>query len=137
MNEFPRIGVGICIIKDGMVLMGQRINAHGNGTWAFPGGHLEFGETLTECAQREVLEETGLRIANVRRGPYVEDIFHRENKHYITIIMIADYIAGEPVVLEPHKCLQWDWFTLHNLPQPLFLTFENLTRDNINLLEYW
>jgi 8-oxo-dGTP diphosphatase len=135
-QPMPRIGVGVCIIHNSLILMGKRLNAHGNGTWAFPGGHLEFGESLTECARREVLEETGLTITNIRRGPYVEDIFHAENKHYITIIMMADYVSGQPMILEPHKCEQWEWFDWNALPQPLFLTFASLEKAEINLRDY-
>lgn len=132
----PKIGVGVCVIKDGRVLMGKRLNAHGAGNWAFPGGHLEFGETLAQCAAREVAEETGLKITNVRRGPYTEDIFVAENKHYITIIILADYVSGTPHVLEPDKCQEWGWFDWNDLPQPLFLTFENLAKNNIRLADY-
>lgn len=133
----PRIGVGVCIVKDNCVLMGKRINSHGDGQWAFPGGHLEFGESLIECAAREVAEETGLQVTNIRKGPITEDLFVAENKHYITIIMIADYVSGTPTLLEPHKCEQWRWFPLNALPQPLFVTFENLTKNKIKLEKYF
>lgn len=137
MKERPKVGVGVCIVKEGKVLLGKRINAHGHGTWAFPGGHLEFGETAIECARREVAEETGMQIANIRRGPYTEDLYLAENKHYITLILIADWLAGEPIVLEPQKCERWDWFEWNNLPQPLFKTFANLAENNIQLAEYY
>lgn len=136
MNNVPRIGVGVCLLKDNKVLLGKRINAHGQGTWAFPGGHLEFGETVTQCAAREVEEETGMRIANIRRGPFTEDFFLAEGRHYITIIMIADWHAGEPELREPHKCEQWGWFEWDLLPEPLFPTFGNLAKANINLKNY-
>lgn len=137
MNTVPRIGVGVCVVKDGRVLLGKRLNAHGQGTWAFPGGHLEFSETLAECAAREIAEETGMKIAHIRRGPYTEDFFLDQGKHYITIIMVADWASGEPQVLEPHKCEQWAWFDLNELPQPLFPTFGNLAKAEINLKSYW
>ncbi len=137
MNERPKVGVGVCIVKDNKVLLGKRLNSHGQGLWAFPGGHLEFGESLAECAHREVAEETGLVIGNIRRGPYTEDFFAVENKHYITIIMVADYVSGIATVLEPHKCEQWQWFSLDQLPQPLFHTFGNLNRNNINLAAFF
>ena len=54
-----RVGVGVIIVRDGNVLLGERAGSHGAGTWALPGGHLEFGETVADCARREVLEETG------------------------------------------------------------------------------
>ncbi len=136
MKERPKIGVGVCILKDGKVLLGKRLNSHGQGTWAFPGGHLEFGETVSECAQREVAEETGIQITNIRRGPYVEDFFLAENKHYITLIIMADWRAGDPVVLEPNKCEQWQWFEWDDLPQPLFRTFTSLAENKIRLQDY-
>ncbi|KAF7932119.1 uncharacterized protein EAE97_009140 [Botrytis byssoidea] len=67
----PRIGVGIFLLHpthpsftpaSPIFLMGQRLGSHGAGLWAHPGGHLEFGEELEECAIREVEEETGLRL---------------------------------------------------------------------------
>ncbi len=54
--ERPKVGVGVIVVKEGKVLLLQRKNSHGSGTWCFPGGHLEYGESLEECAKREVLE---------------------------------------------------------------------------------
>ena len=41
-------------------------------------------------------------------------------KHYVDIGVIADWKSGEPHVLEPEKCEGWDWYSLDNLPMPLF-----------------
>lgn len=126
VDQRPKVGVGIFIIKNGRVLLGKRKNAHGDGTWAPPGGHLEFGETLEQCADREVKEETGLTIKNIRPGSFTNDIFEKENKHYITIYMLADYVKGVEQVLEPDRCIEWKWFTWGDFPEPLFLCFQNL-----------
>lgn len=90
LTERPKIGVGVCVIKDGAVLLGQRLNAHGEGSWSFPGGHLEFGETWSACAEREVKEETGLTIGNITFANVTNDIFKAENKHYITLQFICE-----------------------------------------------
>ena len=60
MDNRPKIGFGVIVIKDNKVLLGKRKNAHGEGFWCFPGGHLEFNEEIGDCAVREVKEETGI-----------------------------------------------------------------------------
>ncbi len=125
----PRIGVGVIVVKNNTVLIGKRINAHGEGTWAFPGGHLEFFEDIEHCARREVMEETGLEIKNVSFATITNDLFLQEQKHYITIFMHSLYISGEPQLLEPHKCAEWVWATWESLPEPLFLTMQNLKKQ--------
>ena len=56
MEQRPKIGVGVIVNKDNKVLLLQRKNAHGEGTWCFPGGHLEFNEEIEDCVKREVEE---------------------------------------------------------------------------------
>ena len=131
-SKRPKVGVGVAVIKDGKVLLGKRKNAHGEGTWSFPGGHLEYQETWADCAIRETLEETGLSIKNVRFGTVTNDIFYKEQKHYVTIIMLSDYESGELRLMEPEKCEKWEWFTWDNLPDALFVSIENLLKDNYN-----
>ncbi len=131
----PQVGVGVIIIKDGKVLLGKRKNAHGEGCWSFPGGHLEFNESWEDCAFRETMEETGITIKNIRFGTVTNDVFQVENKHYITIFMLADYDSGEVKIMEPEKCEQWGWFEWDNLPQPLFLPIQNLQKINYNPLD--
>lgn len=128
MEKNTRVGVGVIIMRDGKVLLGKRKNAHGEGTWGFPGGHLEFTETPEECAIRETLEETGLQVTSVKRGPYTDDYHSVEKKHYITLMMIA-HCEGEPELKEPHKCESWEWHEWQNLPNPLFLSVSNLIKN--------
>ncbi|PIT90194.1 MAG: DNA mismatch repair protein MutT [Candidatus Komeilibacteria bacterium CG10_big_fil_rev_8_21_14_0_10_41_13] len=135
MEPITKIGVAAIIRNDNKVLIGKRKNAHGEGCWAFPGGHLEFNEDPQETAIRETLEETGIRIKNLKVGPYTNDKFEKEGKHYITLFIIADYDSGEAKVLEPEKCEKWDWFSWDNLPEPLFLPFINLLKQNFNPFE--
>lgn len=129
MADRPKVGVGVIVFKDGKVLLGKRKNAHGEGSWSFGGGHLEFGETWEECARREVLEETGVQVRNVRYAAVTNDIFEKEGKHYITLYMRADYESGEVCVMEPDQCECWQWFATDNLPQPLFLPIQNLLKS--------
>lgn len=68
----PRVGVGVFVLNEnGHVLVGKRTGSLGAGTLALPGGHLELHETFSDCAAREVLEETGLALEppNIVRSP--------------------------------------------------------------------
>ncbi|MGM0417152.1 MAG: nucleotide triphosphate diphosphatase NUDT15 [Thermodesulfobacteriota bacterium] len=129
----PFAGVGVMVLNRNKVLLGKRKNSHGSMTWSFPGGHLEFGESLFECAKREVLEETGIKIKNLSKGPYTNDIFTKEKLHYITVYIISEYDSGEVTLKEPEKCLEWVWFDLDDLPKNLFLPLENLLKEYSSL----
>jgi|SRR3989344_1246491 len=125
-----RIGIGVIIRHSGKILVGLRKSKHGAGTYCFAGGHLEVGETIFDCAKREVREETGLEIKNLRAGPHTEDFF--PNKHYLTLFVIADSDSGEPELREPEKFAIWEWRDWNNLPEPLFLPIANLLKQNFN-----
>ena len=120
----PRVGIGIMILKDGKVLLGKRKGSHGSGEYAFPGGHLEYMESYKECALREIGEECGIQIKNLR-FLYVSNIKRYAPKHYVHIGLIADWDSGEPQVLEPEKLESWGWYDLNDLPEPLFATIHD------------
>ena len=113
-------------MRGGLVLLGERVGSHGAGTWALPGGHLEFAESVEQCAKREVLEETGLELQRVSSGPFTNDVFVSEGKHYVTLFVVSHSVEGEPHVLEPTKCARWGWFRWSALPGQLFLPLESL-----------
>lgn len=123
-----RVGVGVLVWKDGLFLTGHRRGSHGADTWSMPGGHLEFGETWEECATREVQEETGIAVRNVRFLAVTNDLFKDENKHYITIWMQCDWQSGEPTIMEPDKFIQMEWRSPDDLPSPLFLPWKQLIK---------
>ena len=125
-TRHPRVGVGVLVLRGGRVLLGERLGSHGAGTWAPPGGHLDFGETIAQCATREVLEETGLNVTAVQEGPYVNTVFADEGLHYLTVFAIAECADGMPSVCEPEKCVRWEWFTWDALPAPLFKPVQEL-----------
>lgn len=131
-----KVGVAVFIMKDGKFLMGKRKGSHGDGTWSVPGGALEYGESFAVASKREVLEETGVLIENLGHIATTNDFFESENKHYITIWMVADWKAGTPIIREPNKCSELDWFDANTMPQPLFQPcWENYFKATEDLYE--
>jgi 8-oxo-dGTP diphosphatase len=118
-QERPKVGIGVLVMKDGKILMTQRKGSHGAGEYAYPGGHLEFGESFEECARREVREEAGVEIENIK-FLRVANVTKYQDKHYIDIALSATWKSGEPEVLEPEKATSWKWYELDDLPSPLF-----------------
>ncbi|EYE92036.1 nucleotide triphosphate diphosphatase NUDT15 [Aspergillus ruber CBS 135680] len=109
----PDIGVGVFIFNSkGQFIVGVRKGSHGAGTLALPGGHLEFGETFEACAEREVLEETGLNVRDLRFLTATNSVMKDVGKHYVTIFMgaVVDDDA-QPQLVEPEKCEGWSWAT--------------------------
>lgn len=132
--ERPKVGTGVWIVKDGKVLLGKRLGAHGSQTWCPPGGHLEFGETWEQCVRRETMEEAGIEIQNVRFAGVVDNHQPDWNTHYITIFMRADYASGEVRICEPDKCSGWEWFAWETLPSPRFAPVETFLRQGYHPL---
>jgi len=124
-----RVGVGVFVFKDGKFLVQKRQGSHGEGTWSLPGGHLEFGESFEETAKREVKEESNLSIKNVRFGAITNDHFVDERKHYVTIWMLSEWEDSEVMNMEPEKCTAQSWNTFEDLPEPLFLTWNQLFKS--------
>jgi len=118
-NPSPLVGVGVMVLKDDKVLLSKRKGSHGDGEYAFPGGHLEFGESFENCARREVMEETGIKIKNIRFNRLANTISYK-GKHYVDVSLIADYDSGVVELKEPSKAESWGWYSLDRLPKPLF-----------------
>jgi 8-oxo-dGTP diphosphatase len=125
-ESYTRVGIGVFIFKDGKFLIGRRVGAHGDGDWSIPGGHLEFGESFEETARREAKEETGLEITNLRFGAVTNDLFTKENKHYISIWMMSSWKSGTVAVTEPDRNIDFRWITFDELPDRLFLPWNQL-----------
>jgi len=129
-DKIPRVGIGVFVFKDKMFLMGCRKGSHGEGSWSVPGGHLEFGESIEAGAAREVLEETGVTIKDVKIAGFTNDIFTSEGKHYITVWVTSNWNTGEPTITEPDKFLGLAWRDFETLPDDLFLPWKELLKSN-------
>jgi 8-oxo-dGTP diphosphatase len=121
----PQVGVGVLVMRDKRVLLGKRRGAPGAGFYAPPGGHIELGESIAQTARREVIEECGLEIVNIRLvsvGTYIWS----GNRHYVDVDVVCEAPCGEPQNLEPDHCEGWAWYALDDLPSPLFIVAERI-----------
>jgi len=130
----PQVGLATLVIQDGKILLGKRISKIADATWAPPGGHLEYGESIEQGAERELLKETGLLAKKITLGPYTNNLIAPTLKHYVTLFVRITEFEGEPKLLEPHKCLGWEWFPLDALPSPLITSFESFLKAHPSFL---
>jgi 8-oxo-dGTP diphosphatase len=127
-EEKKRVGTGfgVMVLRDGKLLLGKRhedsakadSELHGEGTWTMPGGKFEWGETFSEGAKRELLEETGMILKKSRTICVNND--KNEFAHFVTVGFLAEEYEGEPRVMEPDEITEWKWFELDNLPSKVF-----------------
>ncbi len=97
------------------------------GTWEFPGGGLEFGERLEDSIVREFREEYGMDIEVFGLLGLFDHLLPAEKQHWVSATYLARHVSGEPVILEPDKCVAVGWFPIDALPVPL----SQVTADNV------
>ena len=119
--ERPQVGVAVFVLNmTGHVVAKKRKNAHGDGTWGLPGGHVEAGEDPVDTCKREVLEEVGLEIEEVVPVTFANAIFEEEDLHYVTLYYVARCTGGELENKEPEKCSEVEWYWITEIPEPRF-----------------
>lgn len=98
-NKSPIVGIGVVIIHNDKVLLVRRANPPLKGLWTLPGGKQKFGETIFECATREIQEETGLLCRPIEILTALDIIIPHTvanaEMHYTVIEVLAEYIEGE------------------------------------------
>lgn len=125
MDKIIKVGIGVVIVKNDKVLLGHRVSSSKDtggiykpDSWTCPGGKQEYQETILECAIRETKEETNLDVDNLVILGVEDDI--SDDRHYITISVLADSFKEELKVMEKDKIDKWEWFSLDNLPNNLY-----------------
>lgn len=119
-DEVPRpvVGVQAAVFREDQILLQQRRNAFGDGSWGLPGGHLEFGESFEDAAARELLEETGLTAKHLKT--VIPHNTAYETTHYVQIAVEVLAWEGDPIIREPDRCAGLAFFDPRALPSPLF-----------------
>ena len=104
--------------------MGKRIYEIGKGDWGYIGGHVEFEESITEAAKREVLEEVGITVKSLEFVGAVNQPYQpskdNEPKHYLQTVFVSHDFSGEASNLAPDEHEELKWFDIDNLPENVF-----------------
>lgn len=117
MNEV-RVGVAIAVINEhNQVLIGRRLSPLGLNKFSFPGGHLEFNESIDACIRRELLEETAIYWNSGTDFIAISEDIHTDlDKHYVTIFHgVKMGFTPEAKLTEPDKCECWVWIDIDML----------------------
>lgn len=117
--DFPGVGVGLVLLRDGRILLCRRLKAPEVGFWNIPGGKLDFMEKAEDAARRETLEETGLTVGALRLLCADEQIFPNDRHHWISLLYVTEDFSGEASIMEPEKHDGLEWFPLDALPENL------------------
>lgn len=128
--DYIGVGVGAIIVdQEGRIFLARRGPKAKNerGLWEFPGGSVEFGETLTQALQREMQEEYGVQISVGRLVDVVDHILPQEHQHWVSPAYVCSLIAGKPYIREPEKCTEIGWFRVDGVPDEL----TQITRLNL------
>lgn len=81
----------------------------------FPGGGLEFGETLEEAVKREILEECGIDVLVKNQMTTFNHILPKEGQHWISVVYICYYQSGELTIKETDKCSGLVWLNFDEI----------------------
>lgn len=115
----PRCGCGAVIRRDGKILLVKRLSAPEANHWGLPGGKIDWLEPVETAVIREVREELGIEIGNLRLLCVVDQIDPEAQEHWIAPVYETEDFEHEPRIIEPHKHEAMGWFALDQLPSPL------------------
>lgn len=128
--DYIGVGVGVILVDSGgKVFLSKRgpLAKNERNLWEFPGGSVEFGETLADALEREMAEEFGIEITVGELLDVVDHILPSEGQHWISPTFIGKINKGEARILEPGKCSEIGWFNVDEVPEGLTL----ITRQNL------
>lgn len=115
------VPAGYAILRKGnQILLSRRFQTgYEDGKYSFPAGHVEFGETFTDCCVRELEEEIGVEIKkeDLKLCHIMQRYSNKSLKeNRIDVFYFVDKWVGEIKNLEPEKCDDLAWFDMDNLP---------------------
>ena len=109
MEKAPRVIAGAIVRKDGKLLLIKEVLESGEEKWIFPGGGVEFGESIEDAAVRELKEETGLDARIKEFLGFKEVIRPQFDYHTVVFFFLAEPLSNDIKTIE--KVLDAKYFT--------------------------
>jgi len=114
-----RISAGVLALRGNDLLLVRHFRAGQHDFWAGPGGGVEGSEELSQTAEREAFEETGIRV-RAHTLAYIDELVDDWGR-IVKFWFLADYVSGEIDVsanpAEDESVTEAGWFPLDALPQ--------------------
>ena len=135
--KYPRPAVTAdCVVitkeNEPKVLLIQRGNEPFKGPWAFPGGFMNMDETTEQCAVRELEEETGLKISEIKQIGAYSKVDRDPRGRTVTVAYLA--IIDKPEAVKGlDDAAKAQWFPISNLPELAF-DHEEIMKDAKKLI---
>ena len=127
MLRRPILGTSIIPrMSDGRIVLIKRLD---NGKWALPGGIVDWGETLTQAAERELKEETGLKIISMGRLVGIYSAVERDPRFHSICVALEALVDGEFAIEDVDEVIEVRAFTVDELPS------EALSHDHSQQLQ--
>jgi len=118
-NSKEPIGAFIIVINNQTekILLGKRRNGYLAGYFGFPGGRIEKNEKILDCAERELIEETGLIPKQLKLAGIIRE--YQSYYNFIHFAVICRSYCGKVILKEPDYCEKWTWFSKKSLPKQI------------------
>ncbi|HUX88556.1 MAG TPA: NUDIX hydrolase [Chloroflexota bacterium] len=119
----PKVAVGVLIVRHGRLLLNRRAIDPGKGSWSFPSGYVDLGETTAAAAVREVREETGFEI----RLAGLVGVYASAHRPVVFVVYGGEIIGGEPTQCDEVE--ETGLFASDALPRLAFEHDEQIVQD--------
>jgi 8-oxo-dGTP diphosphatase len=129
-NPIPSVAV-ILMDPDGRILLVRRSVEPGMGGWCLPGGFIETGETPQQAAKREVQEELGIDLMDIR----LLDIGSHINGYYGDVLIIGFYgdIPSDQPLMPADDVSEAAFFPVDDRPKMVFKVHEDFLKFRLSL----